>query len=114
MGFSDPAGISDAPVPCSFDTSGPGSMSRSGGSGPGPTPVFCSSFGTPAGADLFAVRGPVTFPGLLMQISLYVCGESASMSRLVFPVVSVFMVYLSATGRPYELDRVQGVRYPLI
>jgi hypothetical protein len=49
-----------------------------------------------------------------MQISLYVCGESASMSRRVFPVVSVFMVSLSATGRPYERDRVQSVRYLLI
>jgi hypothetical protein len=88
----------DAMVPGCFDTAGPGRTSRSGGSGPVPTPVFCFSFGTPAGADLFAVRGPVTFPGLWMQISLYVCGESASMSRRVFPVVSVFMVYFSATG----------------
>jgi hypothetical protein len=69
-GFSDPAGVSDALVPGCIDTAGPGCTSRSGGSGPGPTPVFCSSFGTPVGADLFTIRGPVTLPGLLMQISL--------------------------------------------
>jgi hypothetical protein len=69
-GFSDPAGTPDAPVPGCFDTAGPGRMSRPGGSGPGPAPVFCSSFGTLAGADLFAIRWPVTFAGLLMQISL--------------------------------------------
>jgi hypothetical protein len=70
-----------------------GCLSSTGGSGPGLTPVFCSSVGTPARADLPAGCGPVTFPGWWMQINLWGFIVHGVPSRPVVSFISCFMVF---------------------